>query len=168
MKCGTNGFKRKYIKLDLDFVLISYSIRHWLNAIRMEQRSDRVNEHLTLYEFYFLFFMEKIAAVNNPLDTSFLSRRRNNSPEWRTTSPRYRKSISLVMRGFTELPGSTERTSTHNPYHNRVFHKLCEMRILAFLSLLRENKKIQWQNVTPSGDKTWASHNLWFQVSFLG
>ena len=25
-------------------------------------------------------------------------------------------------------------------------------------------KKIQWQNVTPSGNRTWASHNLWFQV----
>ena len=25
-------------------------------------------------------------------------------------------------------------------------------------------KKIQWQNVTPSGNKTWASHSLWFQV----
>ena len=62
MKCDTNGFKRKYIKLDLDLILISYSIRHGLNAIRMEQRSDRVNEHLAFYEFYFLFFMEKIAA----------------------------------------------------------------------------------------------------------
>ena len=41
MKRGTNGFKRKYL------ILIS---------------SDRVNEALTLYEFYFLFFMEKIAA----------------------------------------------------------------------------------------------------------
>ena len=38
------------------------------------------------------------------------------------------------------------------------------MPVLAFLSLLRENKKIQWQNVNPSGDRTWASHNLWFQV----
>ena len=135
MKCGTNGFKRKYIKLDLDFILISYSIRHGLNAIRMEPRSNRVNEHLTLYEFYFLFFMEKIAAVNNPLDTSFLSRRRNNSPEWRTTSPRYRKSISLVMRGFTGIPG-TERTSTHNPWHNRVFHKRIKMTLLALLTTL--------------------------------
>ena len=25
-------------------------------------------------------------------------------------------------------------------------------------------KKILWQNVTPSGNRTWASHNLWFQV----
>ena len=25
-------------------------------------------------------------------------------------------------------------------------------------------KKIQWQNVTPSGNRTWASHSLWFQV----
>ena len=25
-------------------------------------------------------------------------------------------------------------------------------------------KKIQWQNVTPSRNRTWASHSLWFQV----
>ena len=38
------------------------------------------------------------------------------------------------------------------------------MLLLAFSSLLCENQKIQWQNVTPSEDRTWASHNLWFQV----
>ena len=27
-----------------------------------------------------------------------------------------------------------------------------------------KTKKIQWQNVTPSGNRTWASHSLWFQV----
>ena len=36
--------------------------------------------------------------------------------------------------------------------------------MLAFSSLLCANKKIQWQNVTPSEDRTQASHNLWFQV----
>ena len=25
-------------------------------------------------------------------------------------------------------------------------------------------KKIQWQNVTPSGNRTWTSHSLWLQV----
>ena len=35
------------------------------------------------------------------------------------------------------------------------------MPILASEPLLRENKKIQWQNVTTSGDKTWVySHAL--------
>ena len=34
------------------------------------------------------------------------------------------------------------------------------MAILASEALLRE--KIQWQNVTPSGIRTQASHNLWF------
>ena len=38
------------------------------------------------------------------------------------------------------------------------------MPILAILSLLHKNKKIQWQNDTPSVDITQASHNLWFQV----
>ena len=27
-----------------------------------------------------------------------------------------------------------------------------------------KQEKIQWQNVTPSADRTQASHNLWFQV----
>ena len=39
----------------------------------------------------------------------------------------------------------------------RVFHKCTEMPILAFSSLLHENKKIQWQNVTPSGNRTQAA-----------
>ena len=64
--------------------------------------------------------MEQIEVVNNPLDTSFLSRRCNNSPECLTTSRRYRKSIRLLMRGFTELPGSSEGTSTHNLYHSKM------------------------------------------------
>ena len=38
------------------------------------------------------------------------------------------------------------------------------MSILAFLSLRSENKKCQWQNVTPSGNRTQASNNLWLQV----
>ena len=39
------------------------------------------------------------------------------------------------------------------------------MPILAFSSLLCENKKkIQWQNVTSSGNRTWVSHRLCFQV----
>ena len=25
-------------------------------------------------------------------------------------------------------------------------------------------QKIQWQNITPIGNRTWASHNLWFQA----
>ena len=36
------------------------------------------------------------------------------------------------------------------------------MPILAWEALLRQ--KIQWQNVTPSGNRTQVSHNLWFQV----
>ena len=40
------------------------------------------------------------------------------------------------------------------------------MPILACLSLLYENqkKKKQWQNVTPSGKRTRATHSLWFQI----
>ena len=38
------------------------------------------------------------------------------------------------------------------------------MAILAAEALLRENKTIQWQNVTPSEGGTQASHNLWFQA----
>ena len=39
------------------------------------------------------------------------------------------------------------------------------MPILASDSLLRENlKKHPVKNVTPSGNRTWGSHNLWFQV----
>ena len=45
------------------------------------------------------------------------------------------------------------------------FTNYTKMPILAFLSLLRENKKkIQWQNVTPSGNRTRAPHSLWFHV----
>ena len=36
------------------------------------------------------------------------------------------------------------------------------MPILASEALLCE--KIQWQNVTPCGNRTWASHSLWLQV----
>ena len=47
-----------------------------------------------------------------------------------------------------------------------VFHKLDEnANMLTFLSLLCETKKIiQWQNITLGGDRTRASHNLWFKV----
>ena len=37
------------------------------------------------------------------------------------------------------------------------------MPILASEDLLRENKKSSEKSY-PSGNKTWASHNLWFQV----
>ena len=33
---------------------------------------------------------------------------------------------------------------------------------MASEALLRE--KIQWQNVTPGWNRTWASHSLWFQI----
>ena len=39
----------------------------------------------------------------------------------------------------------------------RVFHKRTEIPILAFSSLLHKNEKIQWQNVTPSGNRTQAA-----------
>ena len=38
------------------------------------------------------------------------------------------------------------------------------MPILASEALPHENKKIQWLYVTPSGDRTQAFHNFWFQV----
>ena len=38
------------------------------------------------------------------------------------------------------------------------------MPILAAEALLHENKKKTVKNVTPSGNRTQASHNLWFQV----
>ena len=37
------------------------------------------------------------------------------------------------------------------------------MPILATEALLRENRN-PVKNITPSGNSTWASHNLWFQV----
>ena len=41
---------------------------------------------------------------------------------------------------------------------------LAIMPILASDALLRENKKIQWQNVTPRGIEPRPLMNLWFQV----
>ena len=38
------------------------------------------------------------------------------------------------------------------------------MPLLASETLLCENKKNPVKNVTPSGNRTGASHNLWFQV----
>ena len=46
---------------------------------------------------------------------------------------------------------------THILMGKRVFHTRTEMPTLAFLSLLHENKKIQLQNVTPSGNRTQAA-----------
>ena len=50
----------------------------------------------------------------------------------------------------------------HHSNCTRVFR----IPILAFLSLLCENKKkrIQWQNATPSGNRNWTFHSLCFQV----
>ena len=65
---------------------------------------------------------------------------------------------------FSECPRSCSvKCSLH--FNNRVFRKLTKLVIMATLAseaLLHE--KIQWQNVTPSGIRTQASHNLWFQV----
>ena len=48
---------------------------------------------------------------------------------------------------------------------HRVFHKLYEnANIWHFRLYCVKTKKIQWQNVTPSGNRTQASHSLWFQV----
>ena len=44
---------------------------------------------------------------------------------------------------------------------NRVFHIRTEMAIVAFSSLLRENQKVEYQNVTPSGNRAQV---LKFQV----
>ena len=40
------------------------------------------------------------------------------------------------------------------------------MLILPSETLLHENKKFQWQNVTPSKDRNSASDNFWFQVLY--
>ena len=44
-----------------------------------------------------------------------------------------------------------------NCLRTRVFHIRIEMPIMAFSSLLHENKKIQWQNVALSGNRTQAA-----------
>ena len=43
------------------------------------------------------------------------------------------------------------------------FHKLYENTNIGIRGFTMW-KKIQWQNIIPSGDRTQASHNLWFQV----
>ena len=49
----------------------------------------------------------------------------------------------------------------HSPLnkHCRVFHKLTKLAIMAILAseALQREKKIQWQNVTPSGNRTQAA-----------
>ena len=47
------------------------------------------------------------------------------------------------------------------------FTNYTKMARLAFLSLLHENKKIQWQNVTPSGNITQAASGPKSTLSFL-
>ena len=47
---------------------------------------------------------------------------------------------------------------------NRGFYKLYENANIGIRGLTTWKQKIQWQNVTPSGDRTQASHNIWFQV----
>ena len=48
----------------------------------------------------------------------------------------------------------------------QVFHKLDEIGNTANITIRSfiASKKIQWQNVTPSGNRTQISHSLWFWV----
>ena len=64
-----------------------------------------------------------------------------------------RRKLHENERNFNKMNIDSERISKNNFLCNRGFHKhttLAIIPILASESLLCENKKIQWQNVTPS------------------
>ena len=72
------------------------------------------------------------------------------------TKGRKMRKVSTFADQFLkfQVTESIEFTMKQTIYHS----------ILASEDLLHDNKKIQWQNVTPSGDRIQASHYLWFQV----